>query len=86
MGTIRFTPTGGSGAASIQFTRRPFDDPGGAFWFEDGTDIAHSKYPGPGGGTVLTGAPVIIGIPEPTTLALAGFASLRLLARRTGKR
>jgi len=74
IGTIKFIVTNlGNGAATLNYVRRPVDDPGAFLWFEDGSPTG--KYPGSGGGTLTTTGVNVSVAPEPGTIGL----------RRTGR-
>lgn len=95
LGTFTFTPTAANAAGSVSYTPAvPSQGAGGigtAGWWEDSTTFATANPPdggknnasgtyGPaaGGGVTIT----VAGIPEPTSLGLAGLAGLGLLRRR----
>jgi len=73
---------GGSGSTLLQFVNRVENNGApateGAVWIEDGV------VKNPTVGTYTNGAPVSLttGVPEPTSLALAGIAGLGMLNRR----
>jgi hypothetical protein len=76
VGTIRFVVTSSTGNSLINFVKRAGSDLG-VEWFEDGVATG---FLGQTGYTV--GAPVQVGVPEPTSVGLLAVASLGLLARR----
>ncbi|MEA2707966.1 MAG: hypothetical protein QOF78_567 [Phycisphaerales bacterium] len=83
IGSVNFTVTGAEGDTLVNFVRRATAANGNqstaGIWFEDGVQKNPNVAPyGPG-------APVLITVPEPTGLALAGLATLGLLARRRNK-
>jgi hypothetical protein len=78
VGTVNFTVTGSEGFTAINFVRRTFpngaNDAATSSWNEDG---------GIGSGTSpYSSNPLLIGVPEPSGLALAALTSLGLIARR----
>jgi hypothetical protein len=77
LGELTFVVTGGSGSTLVNFVPRANAD-AGALWFEDGITTGKNGTNSPFG----VGAPVTVGVPEPTALGLMGLASLGLLARR----
>jgi hypothetical protein len=72
IGTMQMTLQVSGGFTLVNF--RPRVSPTSGSWFEDGTQITSSTF--------SAGAPVVLGIPEPTTLSLTSMAGLGLLARR----
>jgi hypothetical protein len=82
VGTLTFTVVGSAGSTDINFVRRLLpqgtNDPAASTWFEDGSLRTGTN---PYSSNPLT----ITAVPEPTAAALAGLASLGLLARRRNK-
>ena len=80
IGTATFTVTGTTGHTFVNFARRANASGGNittaATWFEDGVPTS------PIASTFGSGAPVLIGVPEPTGLATTALAALGLMARR----
>jgi len=80
IGQFTFTYTGGAGETFANFITRKNQTGGNLFsaatWFQDGISSA------PTTDVYDIGAPVHLVIPEPTSAALMGLASLGLLARR----
>jgi MYXO-CTERM domain-containing protein len=68
----------------LNFLPRPLNEPGAGLWWEDGVATGHF----PGQGMLSAGAPVIIGVPEPSSSAAGavGAAGLALFARRRRRR
>lgn len=81
VGVIQFTQSSGSGETLLKFIRRSLangsNQISGGTWGEDGVNTKQPTV-----SPMSASDPVIIRVPEPTGLALAGLASLGLLARR----
>jgi hypothetical protein len=79
VGTLQFTVTGGSGAASLNYIPAP-PIVGAALWWEDAVTTGKTEQ----NASFAVGSPVVIGlvVPEPSGLSAAAAALIGLTLRR----